>query len=60
MEVKASESLQVQIVRKMQEAEGHKVCFATEARNECEDKACCWRHDCFEEALFDKSKNTDA
>ncbi|HLP96934.1 MAG TPA: hypothetical protein VK149_00675 [Sideroxyarcus sp.] len=44
-------SLQVTLVRQMQAREGQAVCFATKISNECDNSECCWRHDCFDEAL---------
>ncbi len=59
MDEKSVFSLQAQLIRKMQEADGHTVCFATKVSNECPDKGCCWRHDCFDEAKDVRTKIID-
>lgn len=44
-------SLQAVLIRQMQAKEGRTPCFASPVSGECDDKNCCWRHDCFDEAL---------
>lgn len=43
-------SLQAQIIRQMQTNDGQTACYATSASNQCENKECGWRHDCFDES----------
>lgn len=42
-------SLQAEIIRQIQVNDGLTPCYATPASNECENKECGWRYDCFDE-----------
>ncbi len=42
-------SLQAEIIRQIQINDGHAACYATSAINQCNNKECGWRHDCFDE-----------
>jgi hypothetical protein len=44
-------SLQTKLIRQMQADDGQEICFATSASYACLKNECCWRHDCFDEAL---------
>ena len=46
-------SIQVQLIRKMQEKEGKDPCYATPVAAHCNEQTreqCSWHHDCFHEA----------
>lgn len=60
MEDNAPFSIQSMLIRQMQVEDGHTPCFATTASNQCADKKCCWRHDCFDEALDIRLRNATA
>jgi hypothetical protein len=52
MEESTPFSVQSMLVRQIQVAEGNTPCFATTSSYNCSNnKECCWRHDCFDEAL---------
>lgn len=42
-------SLQAEIIRQIQTNDGQTPCYATSASNQCNNKECGWRHDCFDE-----------
>ena len=42
-------SLQAEIIRQIQTNDGQTPCYATSASNQCDNKECGWRHDCFDE-----------
>ena len=43
-------SIQAEIVRLIQAANGQSSCYATPANGECGKTGCAWRSDCFDEA----------
>jgi hypothetical protein len=51
MEQNTALSLQARLIRDLQIKEGQEACFASSTSNDCAKKECCWRHDCFDEAL---------
>lgn len=42
-------SLLAEIIRQIQTNDGQTPCYATSASNQCNNKECGWRHDCFDE-----------
>lgn len=42
-------SLQAEIIRQIQTNDGQTPCYATSASNQCNNKECGWRHDCYDE-----------
>lgn len=43
-------SIQAEIIRQIQIRDGMTPCYATPTSNQCDNKDCGWRHDCFDEA----------
>lgn len=46
----ASFSIQAQIIRLIQAANGQDLCYAEPINGECSKTECAWRNDCFDEA----------
>lgn len=51
MEENVPLSIQSMLIRQMQIKEGQIACFATASSMDCQNKECCWRHDCFDEMV---------
>lgn len=39
-------SMQTELIRQMQLAEGLEPCYDTPAAEHCDNRECCWRYDC--------------
>ena len=44
-------SMQTELIRQMQVAEGLEPCYDTPAAKHCKNPECCWRYDCYCEKL---------
>lgn len=42
-------SMQTELIRQMQVADGLEPCYDTPATKHCKDLDCCWRYDCYVE-----------
>jgi exonuclease III len=45
--IKSANQSKVDLVRRIQQAEGNFTCFATAVSGECDQLGCLWREDCF-------------
>jgi len=48
--INAGKTTKVNLIRKIQQAEGNYECFATAASSECDQMGCLWRKDCLSSA----------
>ncbi len=55
-------SMQAELIRQIQEEQGHVPCYATPNSENCskkKDEICRWRHDCYHEADMDRANRSD-
>lgn len=45
MGIKTGKMRKAELIRMIQQTEGHSPCFET-AKNDCDQHDCCWREDC--------------